>query len=226
MNTGAINKAAILAGQILIFLHLSLNAQELKDFDGNDYKSVKYGMQEWTASNLNVAHFRNGDVIAEAKTPEEWVNAAATGTPAWCHYENNAENGKIYGKLYNWFAINDPRGLAPDGWHISANSDWKTLVKNLMGVDVTGGKLKSKAGWKSGKGSDKIGFAAMPGGYRNSEGKFRDLQTVSQWWSNTVPVDVKPSQKIYSFKISDLSSEVKYIEVDKGMGLSVRCEKD
>jgi uncharacterized protein (TIGR02145 family) len=205
---------------------LTANSQDLKDFDGNIYKTARLGIQIWAASNLNVSHFRNGDPITEAKTPEEWANAGKNGTPAWCYYENDPINGEKYGKLYNAYAINDPRGLAPEGWHIPANTEWSTLVKGLQGIDVAGTKLKSASDWKRRKGTDKIGFAAIPGGCRESNGKFRDLGMTGSWWSNSVPIDIKPSDKIVSFVVSDNTAQVKYLRSEKGTGLSVRCKKD
>lgn len=212
--------------QILLLTAMGVNAQDLKDVDGNIYTVVKLGPQTWTAVNLQVTHFRNGDAIPEAKSEEEWAAAAREGKPAWCYYENDTANLRKYGLLYNWYALNDQRGLAPEGWSIPVNHDWSTLVKNLLGIDVAGPKLKSKEGWKRKPGSDKIGFKALPGGSRGSDGKFRDIGVVGQWWSNSVPVSVKPSDKIYTFWISDNLASVRYYEVDKGSGFSVRCKKD
>jgi uncharacterized protein (TIGR02145 family) len=210
----------------LILFSFSLKAQSVKDMDGNVYKTIKYGVQEWLSVNLNVSHFRNGEVIPEVKTAEEWIKAGTEGKPAWCYYSNDPENGKKYGKLYNWYAINDPRGLAPTGWHISKNMDWMTLVKNLLGVDDAGLKLKSVTGWKTRKGSDKIGFSALPGGYRDKNGDFKDMANKCQWWSNSEPVEVKKSDLIYSLMLNDYTVEVSYIKMNKESGLSVRCIKD
>ncbi len=226
MKTEVIKKVSAIGIQFLIFAGLSLNAQDLKDHDGNVYKTVNHGIQVWTAGNLNVSHFRNGEAIPQAKTPEEWVNAGAAGKPAWCFYENDPENGNKYGKLYNWYSINDPRGLAPKGWHIPANSDWQILVKNLFGVDIAGTKLKSTTGWKSKAGTNDIGFTALPSGYRDQEGKFKELGTTCIYWSNSVPVEVRPSNQIYSLELSNNSIEIKYLKSDKAAGFSVRCEKD
>ncbi len=226
MKSSAIKNLFLTGGLVLIISGVTVNAQSLKDFDGNIYKIISYGMQTWTASNLNVAHFRNGDAIKEAKTEEEWINAGKTGNPAWCHYENNPDNGKMYGKLYNWFAVNDKRGLAPEGWHISANSDWSALIKNLKGVDIAGTKLKSAAVWKSKKGTNDIGFNALPSGFRDPDGKFRNLGMACQFWSNSVPVAVKPTNKIFSLMLDDNTVEAKYYQSEKGAGYSVRCEKD
>ena len=80
------------------------------------------------AENLNQDRFNNGDLILEVKTNEEWEKVCLEGKPAWCYYNYNPANGEIYGKLYNWFAVNDPRGLAPDGWHVPDYNDWSTLI--------------------------------------------------------------------------------------------------
>jgi len=84
----------------------------------SDAPTVNIGTQTWMAKNLNVSIFANGDPIPEVKTNEEWKKAAEEKKPAWCYYENDPANGAIYGKLYNWYAVSDPRGLAPKGWHI------------------------------------------------------------------------------------------------------------
>ena len=212
--------------QILLMSGFRADAQDLKDVDGNVYKIAKLGPQDWTASNLIVTHFRNGDAIPEAKTAEEWAAAAREGKPAWCYYENDTANLRKYGLLYNWYAVNDQRGLAPEGWHIPVSRDWSTLVKNLIGIDVAGPKLKSTEGWKRKPGTDKIGFKALPGGSREADGKFSGIGVIGQWWTTSVPVSVKPSDKIITFWLSDNIASVRYYDADKGAGFSVRCEKD
>ena len=111
-------------------------------------KEVKIGKQVWMAENLNVSTFRNGDPIPQANTAEEWAKADENQQPAWCYYENNAENGKTYGLLYNWYAVNDKRGLAPAGYHIPTDVEWSTLT-TYLGVQVAGAKMKSTNGWNS-----------------------------------------------------------------------------
>ena len=111
------------------------------------FKSVKIGTQTWMAENLNVPTFRNGDLIPEAKTNEEWGKAEKEGKPAWCYYDNDPKNGAKYGKLYNWYAVNDSRGLAPDGWHICTYAEWSTLINHLG--DDAGKKMKSTTGWNN-----------------------------------------------------------------------------
>jgi uncharacterized protein (TIGR02145 family) len=103
------------------------------------FKTVTIGDQLWMAKNLNVDEFHNGDLIPHAHTAEEWQRAGENEQPAWCYYNNDPANGKIYGKLYNWYAVNDRRGLAPEGYRIPSNEDFIIL---LGGEDVDGSKLE------------------------------------------------------------------------------------
>jgi uncharacterized protein (TIGR02145 family) len=149
----------------------------------SDIKTVEIGTQKWMSKNLNVANFRNGDVIKEVKTYLEWKKNCKAGKPVWCYYKFNVLNGEKYGKLYNWFAVNDPRGIAPEGFKIPSNTDFETL-ENAIRINpfseikeneynspkTIGFQLKSKFGWKefkgqNGNGNDKFGFNALPGGY-------------------------------------------------------------
>ena len=109
-------------------------------------QTVTIGTQTWTTKNLNVATFRNGDAIPRAKTDKEWKAAGDNKQPAWCYYENKTTNGTKYGKLYNWFAVNDARGLAPTGYHIPTDEEW-TVLSTFLGVeDAAGKKMKSTSG--------------------------------------------------------------------------------
>ncbi|MDD4968306.1 MAG: fibrobacter succinogenes major paralogous domain-containing protein [Paludibacter sp.] len=222
MKMTSIKSTALICFILLSVGSFTLQAQGLKDKNGNLYRTIKYGLQEWTASNISTTIFNNGDVIPEAKTKEEWIKAGTSGKPAWCYYKNDPENGKKYGKLYNWYAINDPRGLAPAGWKISTNNEWMTLIQNMQGVDYAGPKLKNTKGWKSRNGVNKIGFSALPAGIRDENGDFSFLGTVGQWWSNTEPVEVKKSNMIFSVKLNDNTVEISYVKVKKDTGLSVR----
>ena len=112
-------------------------------------QTVTIGTQTWTTKNLDVATFRNGDAIPQAKTDEEWEAAGDNKQPAWCYYENNAANGTKYGKLYNWYAVNDARGLAPAGYHIPTDEEWTILENSLGGLAENRGKMKSTSGWNS-----------------------------------------------------------------------------
>ena len=103
---------------------------------------VSIGTQIWMSKNLDVSTFRNGDTIPEAKTNEEWKAADDNKQAAWCYYDNKAANGTKYGKLYNWYAVNDERGLAPVGWHVPTDQEWTVLSTFLGGEDVAGEKIK------------------------------------------------------------------------------------
>jgi uncharacterized protein (TIGR02145 family) len=110
---------------------------------------VKIGNQIWMSKNLDVSTFLNGEPIPQAKDVEEWKHASTNEIPAWCYYEFNKSNGKKYGKLYNWYAVSDSRGLAPQGYHLPTDEEWTTLTDFLGGRDIAGKKMKSKDGWKS-----------------------------------------------------------------------------
>ena len=99
-------------------------------------QTVTIGTQVWMTKNLDLATFRNGDPIPEAKTDEEWEKAGENKQPAWCYYDNDPANGAKYGKLYNWYAVIDSRGLAPVGYHIPSDADWTKLNDFLGGEGV------------------------------------------------------------------------------------------
>jgi len=150
------------------------------------FKSVKIGAQTWMSENLNVSTFRNGDPIPEAKTNEEWEKAGENKQPAWCYYDNDPANGAKYGKLYNWYAVNDPRGLAPVGYHVPSDAEWTILTGFLGGQDAAGTKMKSKSGWAENRnGTNSSGFSGLPGGGRYDDGAFSYIGTVGDWWSST-----------------------------------------
>ena len=113
----------------------------------NTIKEVTIGKQVWMSENLNVDKFRNGEAIPEAKTEEEWKNAGLKKQPAWCYYNNNPDNGERYGKLYNWYAVNDPRGLAPAGFKVPTDEEWSRLIDFLGGESLAGKSMKSINFW-------------------------------------------------------------------------------
>lgn len=195
--------------------------------------TVKINKQEWLEQNLNIDHFRNGDTIIQASTKEAWKKAAESGTPAWCYYGYKAENGKKYGRLYNWFAVNDSRDLAPEGFKIAALSDWSELIDFLGGTSVAGGKLKSSTGWVSDgramgllKVSDSTNesqFTALPSGLVRQDGNFDAEGTTGTWWTSTA--DETNAEKAARFYIEFCYKIVHQSFSNKGMGLAVRCVK-
>ncbi len=159
-----------------------------KDSEGNQYKVVKIGSQVWMAENLNVGHFRNGDPIPEVQGIREWESAGLEGKPACCYFENKTENGKKYGKLYNWYAVIDQRGFVPEGWHLPDGNEWAELIRNLGGESVAADKLKTIYGWNMGcNGTNSSGFSGLPGGYRHYSGGFNKYDPTggAYWWGSS-----------------------------------------
>lgn len=109
-------------------------------------KSVKIGNQEWSSENLNIDHFINGDKIQQAESEKDWLNCLKKKTPAWCYFNNDPENGKVYGKLYNGFAVLDARQIAPEGWHIPTSEEWSELFKHIGDSSISGKLLKNSSG--------------------------------------------------------------------------------
>ena len=135
-----------------------------------DFGEITIGNQIWADKNLSVTTFLNGDPITQIKTDAEWLKALKMKTPGWCYYDNNAENGSKYGVMYNWYAVNDARKLAPKGWHISTAEEWNVLHRSTK--PYSGVILKSKSGWNGNQnGTDSISFNALPGGYRTLNGR-------------------------------------------------------
>ncbi len=158
--------------------------------DGKTYKTVTINNQVWISENLNTDKFRNGDPIPYAQTDEEWEAAAKNKQPAWCYYANDPANAAKYGKLYNWYAINDPRGLAPEGWKIPTDPDWSLLIKSFGGRIYTGKRIKSFNDFWIDSNDESVGnasesiFCALPGGYRNYDGSFSSKGYDGYWWSS------------------------------------------
>lgn len=224
---------------LIVFLLLAIQILRIsltKDVAGNEYKTIKIGGQIWMKVNLNVDTFRNGDPIPETKTDKEWSEAGEDKQPAWCYYNNDPANGIEYGKLYNWFAVNDPRGLAPAGSHIPTYAEWTILTYFLKGERRAGTKMKAREGWISvflidGNGNNSSGFWGLPGGQRYHlgfvgddypEARFQDEGFFGSWWSSTeISKRFACSRYLYS-----PSTGFNKKNNGKGDGLSVRCLMD
>ena len=187
------------------------------------FNSVKIGNQIWMTENLNIGRFQNGDIIPEAKTAEEWKAAGNTKRPAWCYYHNDPKNGDKYGKLYNWYAVKDTRGLAPEGWHVPSDAEWTVLSTFLGGKDVAGKKMKSTSGWDdNGNGTNSSGFSGLPGGYRSYYGDFANVGGSGHWWSTSESYETAAWSRRLSYYYSDLIRD----DYSKNYGFSVRCVRD
>jgi uncharacterized protein (TIGR02145 family) len=192
---------------------------------------VKIGNQTWMTENLNVSTFRNGDPIPEAKTAEEWKMAGLNKQPVWCYYDNDPKNETKYGKLYNWYAVNDTRGLAPVGTHIPTMKEWDEL-SSFLGVDAAK-KLKSSIVYdnlNSCVGTNESGFTANPGAICYDNGSCRNYPQYAQWWSSTTFGDVDPWLKdAYQFSLkcrADEGSGLNKAVSNKSSGMAVRCISD
>jgi uncharacterized protein (TIGR02145 family) len=186
-------------------------------------QTVTIGKQVWTSKNLDVDKFRNGDPIPEVKNEEEWKKAGENKKPAWCYYDNDPANGAKYGKLYNWYAVIDPRGLAPKGFHIPSDVEWIILTDYLGGQSKAGTKMKSTGGWgDDGNCTNSSGFSGVPGGTRNYSGIFDAIGEYAYWWSSTQLDKFNAWYRYLSYNYGFVSSYIGF----KGGGFSVRCLRD
>jgi uncharacterized protein (TIGR02145 family) len=188
---------------------------------GAEFETIQIGDQIWMAENLNVDHYRNGDLILEVKGASEWRSLT---NGAWCYYNSASEGDASYGKLYNWYTVVDDRGLCPPGWHVPSDKDWKILEKFLGDHNQPGGHLKSSLGWKypNTEGRNIAGFSAMPGGYRFGNGIYYDLGSYGYWWTNSS----FGSNNAWTRKLEYNTSDIIRSYQMKEMGFNVRCIKD
>ena len=197
--------------------------------------------------NLDVQRFRNGDLIPYIGSDEEWEKASLNGQSGWCYYGDydrvNIKNGLIYGKLYNWFAVTDQRGLAPEGWHVPTDKEWSEL-EAYLGEDSAGFKLKSKEKWghseddngniQNGNGDNSSGLNCLPNGYRGKIRYFNDgvFQNISEcfydinygayFWSATE----KDNENAYCIELSNFKNTLKMKSESKSFGASIRLIRD
>ena len=193
----------------------------------SSFKTVNIGNREWMSENYNSDVFQNGDRIKQATTTEEWLEAAEKQEPAWCYYNNDPANGNIYGRLYNWYAVKDERGLAPYGWHIPAYDEWLELEKAIQrGREVPVGKLlKSTEGWRDNQnGTDQFGFNGLPGGYRDKTGDFFHEHRSATWW--TASEFEEDTDRARTITLGDSSPDLMKFYFIKVYGFYVRCIKD
>lgn len=191
------------------------------DVDNNNYKTVVIGNQEWMAENLKTSRFQDGtDILHEPN--KEVFGRLETG--AWIRYENNAGSVNSYGKLYNWFAVDDERGLCPSGWKVPNESDWNEL-EHYLGENA-GGKLKEINGqyWESPNtgATNSTGFSARPGGFLIGS-SFYNEGHAGYWWSSTVTESDREQVHVRRlvYRESTISKEIFYIT----FAMSVRCIK-
>jgi uncharacterized protein (TIGR02145 family) len=189
-------------------------------YHGESYPLVTIGEQCWFKKNLNTPTHRSGDAITLLEDNAEW--AAASGG-AWSYYGNNVANGATYGKLYNFYAVSDSRGLCPTGWHVPSDEEWYTLENSFGGSAVAGIAMKSSpTDIPSWDGSNASGFSGLPAGGRNLYGDFNSLGISGYWWSSS-PDGVF---LIYRYLFSGVSDVYTSISHSPHFGFSVRCIRD
>ena len=197
-------------------------ASPLTDIEGNSYSTVTIGKQEWMTENLRVTHYRDGAQIQEESNDIFWGELLTGGS---CVYENNINNLDIYGRLYNWRAASSNK-IAPAGWHIPTDEDWKSLFTSLGGQNTAGGKLKSTGTdfWNSPNygATNEYLFSALPGGWRSPSDGFGNLGTNAYFW--TISTFGRDSALVMGLSFN--SPNVQSVVVDRRGGYSIRCIRD
>jgi uncharacterized protein (TIGR02145 family) len=191
------------------------------DIDGNYYSSIVINNQEWMKSNLKVSKYQNGDIIQSGFDISTWSNLI---NGAYTTYNYSNENDSMYGKLYNWYAVNDIRGICPTGWHTPNIDEWTLLESNIGGANIAGGRMKPNFGWNTpNPGSSNLsGFTALPGGFIYSNVDFIQIGQSAVWWS-TSQYDSNTSWCVF---IENAYSNLFHAPDLKENGFSVRCLKD
>ena len=203
----------------------------MTDQEGNVYKTIVIGAQEWMAENLNTSVYRNGDAIPMMLSNSDWQNSLVTQEGAFVYYNNDPSYVCPYGKLYNWYACADSRQLCPLGWHVPSDIEWTVLTNYLGGDAIAGDKMKSTGTIEAETGlwnflntdaTNSSGFSGLPGGFRSYDGTFYVFGDQGRWWSRTA-VDVYSAWKRY---LMDSYEGIGVEPSGKPEGLSVRCLRD
>lgn len=207
------------------------------DIDGNKYKTVYIGNQEWFAENLRVSKYNDGtklpqitSKISNNKIFSDWGDKTKE---CWCYYGDNPSNNLKFGKLYTAYVVNTSKNICPNGWHVSTDKEWWQMINYLGGNKVAGNKLKSKTGWLEDYGTNSFGFNALPGGCRIND-SFKEKETTGYWW--TEPDDVEGwhnnieiywyEDATYDFRLGYDVQNIKSDGRQSSIGLSIRCVKD
>lgn len=192
-----------------------------------DFKTVKIGNQEWMAENLKVSNFRNGDPITLMSSYKSWYQITVEHKPGWCYYLDDYHYDKKYGKLYNYYAVIDPRGLAPNGWHIPSAAEWRQLISYLG--ENAARKIKSTYDWANRisyyNGTNESGFSALPGGRCEGQRIYQYDRKSAYFWSSTDTIMYgSPKGWTLSLEYDDDSVYTHYL--GQTNCFSVRCIKD
>ena len=222
------DKSCTLSVNVSDSVHANGYGPDIKDIEGNTYKTVYIGTQHWMAENLYVGKYNDGMTIANVTDNNLW---ATNKTGAWSTFViQYAGTDDRYGKLYNWYAVNlasnGNKNVCPTGWHVPTDAEWTVLTDYLGGEDVAGGKLKEEGmvNWYNPNtdATNSSLFTAMPGGYRNSEGDFGYIHNNGYWWSATQTNKDSAQTRVLSMYAGVTIRR----EYEKSFGMSIRCLKD
>lgn len=208
-------------GFLWVSLTGGIKAGTVNDIDGHTYKTRVIGGRVWMTENLRTGKYANGDEITSITSNNLWVVA---NFGAWCWYNNDNGFETPYGKLYNWYAVNDARGLCPTGWHVPTDVEWTSLTNLLGGMDIAGGIMKEMGTthWTSPNlgATNESSFTGLPGGLRRSDdGTFTNAGNVGDWWTSTQ----FDGAKAWYRNLFYINESVAKASLDKHLGFSVRC---
>ena len=202
------------------------------EYQGYDYETVQLHDQCWFAENLRSENYDNGDAIP-SNLSSNWEGTssgavAVYGEESGCYnYSPDidscdpAQSLEEYGRLYNWYAVDDARGLCPSGWHVPTDGEWTLMTDELGGESIAGGQMKTTYGWyNGGNGTNSTGFSGLPGGYRFSNGYFADAGYLGFWWSSS------PDGSNAWYRNLDFGEDVYRNNYLLRYGFSVRCVRD
>lgn len=212
---------------------LSCSKSELRPVvpEPDNILSTTICSQTWMTRNLDVVTFRNGDTIPYVEGIASWtdLNLYNPTSPAWCYFHDNSANDSVYGKLYNWAAMTDPRGLAPEGWHVATYEEWIKLVDSCLGGKEIAGKEMKEAGFAhwpdhyegSLYGNNLSGLDCLPGGYLAGESFDNPPGKTGNWWCDNRNNSSNPNM-IWLYHVSNYAN----FSTVESWAVSVRCVKD
>ena len=186
-------------------------------YQGYDYATVLIGEQCWFAENLRNENYENGDAIPTSLGNSAWQN---TSSGAVAVYDSDTYYLETYGRLYNWYAVDDARGLCPSGWDVPSDAEWTILADHLGGESVAGGQMKTTYGWyNGGNGTNSSGFSGLPGGFRSTNGTYGAAPLNGYWWSSSPDGSFRWNLTAFGEGFGHNESQPRY-------GFSVRCVLD
>ncbi len=201
--------------------------ENLDDIEGNIYKTIFIGTQQWMAENLKVSSYNDGTTIPNIIDKTQWSNLK---TGAWVFYNNDPANNITYGKLYNWYVINTStngnKNVCPTGWHVPTDYEWSTLMNYLGVSSICGGKMKEMgtSHWNSPNmdATNSSLFTGLPGGSRVYNGIYEGIYRYGSWWSSTL----LNTSDAWNRALQTLDPGGSRNNNDKRFGMSIRCIKD